>query len=807
MKKSSLFQNRGLWVWITLILLSGALSLNAQNMVAPSLLQSRWDAHWISVPDTDTKTYGVYLFRKTITLDTVPEIFPVYISADNRYKLYVNGELVSLGPARGDLFHWNFEQIDLSPFLKEGDNIVAAKVWNEAELRPEAQISYQTGFILQGGSSASEALNTNDTWKATQDKSYSPIRVVPSWADGPVKVYGYYVAGPGEQIDMQQHIRDWEQITFDDQSWSNARMMGGGLPKYTVGLDGLNSWRLVPSTLPQMELTNQRIPAVRTVNGVEVPNGFPKEKVSLRIPARTKATLLLDQTFLTNAYFHMQLNGGKGGTVRIIYAEALNEKDSRQKGNRNEVSGKEILGRQDVLLLDGSARQSFTTLAYRTYRYVQIEVETKRDPLVLEDVYGIFTAYPFKRIAQLENASPEMDQIMDIGWRTARLCATETYMDCPYYEQLQYIGDTRIQAMVSLYNSGDDRLVKYALQLMDISRQPEGVTLSRYPSVNRQIIPTFSLWYIGMLRDYMMYGADQDFVKEKIAGTRQVLDYFFAFQAEDSSIKNLPNWFYTDWVAKWSRGMPPLGADGSSAILDLQLLIALQNGLALEQALGMDSYEALYSEKIRDLSQTIQHKYWDEAQQLFADTPEKNEFSQHANAMAILAGLVHGERALSIGQTLVNEESLTPASIYFKYYLHRALVKVGLGNDYLNWLDTWRRNIALGMTTWAESLNREYTRSDCHAWGSSPNIEFFRVILGIDSAAPGFTEVKIEPHLGDIEEIGGQMPHPNGMIEVQYQRRGAKLEAQIILPEDIPGTFIWQGKKYPLNSGQNTIEI
>lgn len=806
MKKSRFLQNSSLWVWITLIL-GGALSLNAQNTVASSLLQNRWDAHWISVPDTDTKAYGVYLFRKTITLEAIPESFPVYVSADNRYKLYVNGELVSLGPARGDLFHWNFEQIDLSPYLKEGKNIVAAKVWNEAELRPEAQISYQTGFILQGGNTTAETLNTNDTWKCIQDKSYSPVRVVPSWADGPVKVYGYYVAGPGEQIDMQQHIRAWEQVAFDDQSWSKARMMGGGLPKYTVGLDGLNSWRLVPSTLPQMELTRQRIPALRRVSGVEVTSGFPKEKVALRIPARTKATLLLDQTFLTNAYFYLQLSGGKGSTVRITYAEAMNEKDSPQKGNRDEIEGKEIVGRQDLLLPDGSAGQSFTTLAYRTYRYVQIEVETKGDPLVIEDVYGIFTGYPFKRVAQLDNASPEMDQIMDIGWRTARLCATETYMDCPYYEQLQYIGDTRIQAMVSLYNSGDDRLVKYALQLMDISRQPEGVTLSRYPSVNRQIIPTFSLWYIGMLRDYMMYGADQAFVQQKLAGTRQVLNYFSGFQAEDGSLKNLPNWFYTDWVAKWSRGMPPLGADGSSAILDLQLLIALQNGLALEQALGMESYEALYSEKIRQLSNTIQRKYWDEAQQLFADTPEKNEYSQHANAMAILAGLVQGERALNIGQTLVEQETLTPASIYFKYYLHRALVKVGMGNDYLDWLDTWRRNIALGMTTWAESLNRDYTRSDCHAWGSSPNIEFFRVILGIDSAAPGFTKVKIEPHLGDINKIGGEMPHPRGTIKVQYEREAGQLKTQITLPPATTGTFLWQGKAYPLTTGQNILKL
>jgi hypothetical protein len=54
---------------------------------------------------------------------------------------------------------------------------------------------------------------------------------------------------------------------------------------------------------------------------------------------------------------------------------------------------------------------------------------------------------------------PELSKIFEIGWRTARLCAMETYMDCPYYEQLQYIGDARIQALISLFNSGDEELL------------------------------------------------------------------------------------------------------------------------------------------------------------------------------------------------------------------------------------------------------------------------------------------------------------------------------------------------------------
>ena len=70
--------------------------------------------------------------------------------------------------------------------------------------------------------------------------------------------------------------------------------------------------------------------------------------------------------------------------------------------------------------------------------------------------------------------------MLEIGWRTARLCANETYMDCPYYEQLQYFGDTRIQAMVTLFNTRDGHMVKNALEQGRQSMTADGLTMSRY---------------------------------------------------------------------------------------------------------------------------------------------------------------------------------------------------------------------------------------------------------------------------------------------------------------------------------------
>jgi len=783
---------------LVFLLLISSGSMFAQE-AGSNLFTKRWPAEWITAKDATAKGYGVYLFRKQLNLSKVPDKFEVFISADNRYKLFVNGHFVSAGPARGDISHYNYTTLDLAPSLKAGKNVISAQVWNEAEDRPEAQISLRTGLILQGADASTEIINTNATWKAVRDSGYKPLKVnIPKTV--------YYVAGSGEVVDMRLHVKGWMQPDLDDHTWPSAASIETGIPKFiTTTFAPTDGWMLIPSMLPPMEFTIQRFARLRNVEGLKLSTNFPQKKANIKIPSHTVVKLLLDQNYLTNAYPTMQFSGGTDSEITISYAEALYTKFP-EKGNREEVVDKVFVGRRDSIISDGSIGQEFTTLFWRTYRYVQIEVHTKDDPLVINDFYGTFTAYPFTLNAHIQTKDPEYGKMLDVGWRTARLCAFETYSDCPYYEQLQYIGDGRIQALVSLFNSGDDRLVKNALNQIDQSRIPEGLTASRHPSYTPQYINTFSLWYIGMLHDYMMYGADQEFVKAKLEGQRQILSFFKRFQDQDGSLKNPPYWSFTDWVTAngWKSGVAPIGADGSSAAMDFQLLLALQTAADLEYKLGILAYADMYSKEAAKLAQTIKTKYWDSRSQMFSDRPEKDLFSQHTNSLAILTGIVTGDPAKDLGKRMLIDDTITEASIYFKFYLHMALVKAGLGNDYMQWLDKWRENLQQGLTTWAEKSDLSTSRSDCHAWGSSPNIEFFRTVLGIDSDAPGFARVRIEPHLGKVKHISGEMPHPKGRIVVNYNL-GA--EATIQLPMDVDGSFIWNGKAVPLHGGKNIIRL
>lgn len=611
------------------------------QQIHPDLLQKQWRAKWITVPGTSATGYGVYLFRKHLELASLPKTFPVHLSADNRYKLFVNERLVSLGPVRGDLTHWNFETVDLAPYLQVGQNIIAAQVWNEGEWRQEAQISLRTAFILQGGTTESEALNTEASWRCVQDSSYQPI---------PITLPTYYAAGPGEQVEMKCQYKGWNSATYNDNAWKSAQVLFAGTPKYLAGPYGsLNGWMLLPSSLPMMELKEQRLAEVKRSERVSVPSSFPAQKSTIIVPANTVATLLLDQSYLTNAYPTLVFSGGNGSTLSITYAEALYTKFP-SKGNRNEIAGKYIMGRKDSVLSDGSKNQQFTTLSWRTYRYLQIRITTKEEPLSLDNIYGTFVGYPFPLNAKLQTDNNELQQMFEIGWRTARLCAVETYMDCPYYEQLQYVGDTRIQGLISLYNSGDDRLLRNALNQIDQSRRPEGLTLSRYPTANAQYIPPFSLWYIGMLHDYMMYGNDTLFIKNKLGGARQILDYFSHYQQADGSLNNVPYWTFTDWVTTtgWKQGVAPVGKYGTSALLDLQLLWAYQLAADMEGKIGVKALASLYQERATSLKNMIRNKYWDANKKLFADRSEKDLFSQHANSLAILTGLVSGDEGSQI---------------------------------------------------------------------------------------------------------------------------------------------------------------
>ena len=776
-----------------------------RSRINPDILNDFWSASWITCPDVSIKDYGVYHFRKSFSLDMVPEEFIIHISADNRYILYVNGNFISYGPSRGDLQHWRFESLDISNDLREGRNVIAAVVWNFGEYIPFSQITNKTAFIMTGNGPLESVINTNDTWRVIKNEAYEPLSGFGELLNT------FTVVGPGDYVRGEAYPWDWEKPDFDDSSWLTPRIFSNGTPR-GKGTDG--DWMLVPREIDLMYVAEAPFHSVRRSEGMDIPVEALHNDQDIYIRAGETHSFLLDQGYLTKSYPRIIVSGGKDAEIKLNYAEALFDKDGK-KGDRNIIEGKTLKGNYDIFIADGGQNRIFMPLWFRAYRYVQVDIKTSEEPLVIHQILSNPTGFPLKERSSFKSSDPVLGQIWDIGLRTARLCAGEIYYDCPYYEQMQYVGDTRIQALISLYVDGNDKLMRKAIRIFDDSRRPDGLTQSRYPSSAQQIIPPYSLFWVAMIHDYWMHRDDLDFVRSFSSGIRNVLEWFENRIDDIDMLGPLEWWNFVDWTNEWPwdnikriGGVPYGVSEGNSSNLTLQYAYALDLAAEMFQDFGDENIYLKYGEiSQRIKNATFQH-CWDENKGLIAESPEKKIFSQHANIFGILTDAIPEELQSGVMERVLEDTSIIQCTMYFRFYLFQAMKKTGLADLYLDNLDQWYDMLDKGLTTFAEKPDP--TRSDCHAWSASPNYDLLATVCGIRPLSPGFNSVEIAPSLGKLKEIEGKlyMPAYDEFIEVRLIRKEDKgLVGEVILPSNLKGEFRWNKNVIILKGGKQKIDL
>ncbi len=788
--------------WI--IALSAALGVS--GLAGQTAPEKRWKAQWITAPGVAERDSAVLHFRKMMDLKEPVKEFVVNVSADNQFILYVNGQEAGRGPSRADLGHWRYETYDIGPLLHVGKNILAATVWHFGTHAAIAQMSDRTGFLLHGEGEAESAADTNASWDVEEESGITTLRP---------KVKGYFAAEPGQRVDGARF--DWYAVGESTDAshqglWAKAVTLGRGALKYEQ--DAPNNWQLMADPLPAMEMTEVPAGKVVRTSCAMLSKGFPREEISL--PARSTCSILLDNGELTTGYPVLTVSHGHGATIRLTYAEALVD-EKGQKGTRNQIEGKHIEGVVDEFLPGGGeSKREFSPLSWRTWRYLQLDIETHDEPVRIAGMKTWFSAYPFVERGYFHADDATLEPIWKIGWRTARLDAHDTYMDTPYWERLQYIGDTRIQALISYSVAGDDRLARQAIEAFNNSRVPEGLTQSRYPSSLVQMIPTFSLMWVGMVHDFWMYRGDAEFVRGQVPGTRTALDWFLERQRADGLLGKIPWWPFVDWGADFEGGVPPQEAEGGSAVMTLQFVEALRYGAELERTHGDVSVAEKYERAAERAASAVQKLCWNEEFGLIADTPAQKHFSQHANILGVWLDVIPAAQQKEVLTKILSKSdagfaasgevpAMTAATYYFRFYLTRAAEHAGMGDEYLKLLGPWREMVGLGLTTWAESP--EPTRSDSHAWSAHPNFDLLRIVAGIRPAKPGFTSVLIEPHLGALKQLKAAMPIPQGMVEVEYQRTAAGLDATVKLPKGVSGELKWKGLAIAVKAGGQTITL
>ena len=762
--------------------------------------KNRWKASWITHPDLILSEYGVALFRKEIELKAYLEEYIIHISADNRYRLYVNGKLACFGPQLSDIRHWRYETINIASFLNKGKNSIAVEVVNFGQDRFFGQISLKTALVIQGFSEQEAQINTDDkTWKSYINTAYSPKH--PNWMYSVDIVGGFYASNPGDSVNSNYYPWGWILPDYDDSKWKTAKWLSGSS---TFG-GGFN-WLLMPRSTPIQKDTLQRLSKIAKSVGLTIKESFLRGSAPVTVPPNTLATILIDQTYLTLGYPELKVSGGKDADIKITYAENLYNKD-KTKGNRNDLKDKIMIGLFDKYFLDGGKDRVYKPLWFRSFRFIQLEIQTKNEPLVLNDYYNVFSAAPLKKKASFSSDNHQYDKIMDICWRTASTLTQDNLVSDAYYEQMQYVGDSRVHAMTNLYMTGDETWLKNAIDQFNYSRLPDGMITSCYPLKATFVHPTFTLIWIDMVHDYMMHRDDMSFVKKQLSNIQQSL-YWFEDHLNSNGLLGKSEWdYFVDWYKGDQGGTAKISHNGNSAVVTLHYIYTLQNASRIFSYCGK-TYEAdQYKARADDLKKKVYDLCFDQEKQMFYEDPGKTFGDQRPNIMAVLTDAIPLEKQKLLIEKIVKDTVISQAGMYYRFNLFNAMAKSESGNMFEASLNPWKTLLNMGLTTTTEVPLDLNQRSEAHPWSTSPAMAFFSVVCGISPAEPGFKTVKISPQLGNLKFVNASFAHYKGDIKVELKKSGkAGIEGQIILPNDLTGSFFWNGKSVNLISGINKIK-
>ena len=312
-----------------------------------------------------------------------------------------------------------------------------------------------------------------------------------------------------------------------------------------------------------------------------------------------------------------------------------------------------------------------------------------------------------------------LEKIYETACHTLACCSHEHFEDCPYYEQLQYAGDSRIEALVSYAVSGKDDLGRHALRCIAASQFAGGLTCSRYPSVFKQVIPEYSLIWALMLHDHYVCFGDGELVTELLPQIEMMLDAFERVRLPEGLIGPLPGWHYTDWVQGWLSGCSDRGENVPETILNLFYAEACARTAELENVNARpEKAEELHVRAQKTLD-AVNALCFDRGKRRYLDSPGRpNWLSLHANVLAVLFGAVpEPERAAFLREICADPE-LKPMSLYFSFYLLAAVMKYGTAAELRAHYAPWEKMLEKGCTTFPEKPGP--CRSECHAWSCAP---------------------------------------------------------------------------------------
>ena len=498
---------------------------------------------------------------------------------------------------------------------------------------------------------------------------------------------------------------------YPEGEWIKPAVLGNAEFKNTYQTDPDTPWNLTKRTLKPM--AEYFLPVAKILAGPEnisLIDGKLKGNISAG-----KTIVLLDlgrnQTFMVK----FSGDGGKG-FCRMAYSETLFDDQKHKVHNYPGTVGE--YGYADLLHFSGDPWR-YDSFWYRTGRFIELELELT-EPLTEIRLELAFITYPLGPYREFHAPDdPVLEKIYQTACHTLSCCSHEHFEDCPYYEQLQYAGDSRVEALVSYAVSGKDDLGRHALRSIAASQFSGGLTQSRYPSVFKQVIPGYSLIWALMLHDHYVFFKDISLVQELLFQVETMLNAFERARLANGLIGPVPGWHYSDWVAGWPSGASDRGENVPETILNLFYAEACMRTAELACETGGQELAAQLRQRAERTIDAVNALCFDSASNRYMDAPGHPDWlSLHANTRAVLTGAVPEEKRAGFLREICADTRLKQMTLYFSFYLLSAIMKYGTPEELRAHYAPWEEMLACGSTTFPEKPGP--CRSECHAWSCAP---------------------------------------------------------------------------------------
>ena len=418
------------------------------------------------------------------------------------------------------------------------------------------------------------------------------------------------------------------------------------------------------------------------------------------------------------------------GKVKISHAETPYLDDRCYmyylKGNKGERDGKIFHCDPNCLEIDGEVQWSDYT--WISGRYVIIEYDPGVEICKLTfRKWGYPLAEPDYR-----EASGKYRELLKKSFITLQNCSHDIYLDCPYFDQMMYSGDSLTEMVASVAVDPQCLLPEKMLRFFAMSQNPDGSIVARYPCSNPELnggIPSYTAYFLLSYYYFACWKNNRALVEELLPAAEKAAEYIISGINKDG-LWQPGRWMLLDWVNGWYDGIPTgkNSEDGNSA-MNLLAALALKKLSEVENFAGSAEKASRWEKYSGILLESTYRYFFNEKRGLIANDLEKKFYAEHSQVLALL--LQRDERII---HALHCEELPSCGALFSFFYLEACYIQ-DLPELFTRKIREWQERASHGLKTLPEEFGNP--RSDCHGWGAHLLYHHYASVLGMRPDGPG----------------------------------------------------------------------